>query len=266
VHGIVLNVSGSKVKVLSSVAKIGKKAAHNQVVTLTLTAHTKRTTKAHTHPRRHRPAEMLGASSAGVPAAAPALQAGDDITAAGTVASNGTLLTAQETSTMLPAEALVGQVATVAADGLSFTVTTHDQVDGDHAEHDNAEPVLVSTGAAPVTGPAVTAGQYVVVLGETDHHDMLAAKVYTFTTAPALVAGEVTAADTTSKALTVTPVGHEQDGQDDEGDNPATATGVTVDASTADVIVNGATPPPRPSPPSAMRSSASARPVPPRTA
>jgi len=146
---------------------------------------------------------------------------------------------------VLPAEALVGQVATVAADGLSFTVTTHDQVDGDHAEHDNAEPVLVALGSAPVTGPAVTAGQYVVVLGEADHHDMLAAKVYTFSTAPALVAGEVTAADTTSKALTVTPVGHEQDGQDDQGDNPATATGVTgvtVDASTADVIVNGATP------------------------
>ncbi len=239
VHGIVLNVSGSKVKVLSSVAKIGKKAAHNQVVTLTLTAHTKRTTKAHTHPNRHRPAEML---AGGGPAAAPALQAGDDITAAGTVASNGTLLTAQETSTVLPAEALVGQIATVAADGLSFTVTTHDQVDGDHAKHDNAEPVLVSTGAAPVTGPALTAGQYVVVLGEAEDHDMLAAKVYTFTTAPALVAGEVTAADTTSKALTVTPEGHEQDGQDDEGDNPATATGVTVDASTADVFVNGATP------------------------
>jgi len=88
VHGIVLNVSGSKVKVLSSVAKIGKKAAHNQVVTLTLTAHTKRTTKAHTHPSGHRSAEMLAASSAGVPAAAPALQAGDDITAAGTVATS----------------------------------------------------------------------------------------------------------------------------------------------------------------------------------
>jgi len=242
VHGIVLNVSGSKVKVLSSVAKIGKKAAHNQVVTLTLTARTKRTTKAHTHPSGHRPAEMLAASSAGVPAAAPALQAGDDITAAGTVASNGTLLTAQETSTVLPAEALVGQVAAVAADGLSFTVTTHDQVDGDHAEHDNATSVLVALGAAPVTGPAVTAGQYVVVLGEAEDRDMLAAKVYTFSTAPALVAGEVTAADTTSKALTVTPVGHEQDGQDHEGANPATGAGVTVDASAADVIVNGATP------------------------
>ena len=241
VHGIVLAVNGSQVKVLTSTAKIGKKATHNKVVTLTFTAKTKRTAKARPRPAMKH-AALLARDTA---APAPALAPGADIVAAGTVSSNGTLVTTNEVSTVLPAEALVGKVSSINADG-SFIVATHDQVDGDHAEHDNNDGVLVSAQGATVTGPALATGEYIVVLGETDDHQMAAAKLYTFSTAPTLAAGQVTAADATAKTLTVDAQGSEHDGQEQSDNSDGSNPSITVDAHTADIVINGATPAPTP--------------------
>ena len=238
VHGVVLGVSGNKVKVLSSVAKVGKTTARNKIMTLTLTPKTHKSAKARTHPVSKQARLMAAGMAAPV---APVLAVGDDITAVGTVTSTGTLITTSETSTVLPAEALVGQVTAINPDG-SFVVATHDQVDGDHAEHDNSPATLVAANAVTPVGPALAVGQYAVVLGEAEDHLMTAAKVFTFATAPALAVGHVTAADPAAKTLTIDAVGDEQDSQEQadnaDGGNPL----VTVDASKAQIVVNGASP------------------------
>ena len=238
VHGVVLAVHGNKVKVLSSVAKVGKTTTRNKVVTLTLTPRTHKTSHARTRPASQHASLMAAEMTA---PAAPVLAVGDDINAVGTVTSTGTLVTTSETSTVLPAEALVGPVTAVNPDG-SFVIATHDQVDGDHAEHDSNPGTLVAANGLTPVGPAVAVGDYAVVLGEAKDHLMTAAKIYTFTAAPALAAGHVTAADATAKTLTVDAEGDEQDGQEqpdnEDGSNPS----ITVDASKAEIVVNGATP------------------------
>lgn len=241
VHGVVVGVHGNSVKVLTSTAKVGSKTVHNKVITLTLTKKTKKTKKTKTAQRAH-------STTTGTPdAAAPTV--GTDITATGTV-TGSTLVTTAETTTSLPAEALIGQVTAVSPDGSQFTVSTHDQVDGDHAEHDGEhgkDTTTVTTSGASVMGPAVAAAEYVVVLGESAEHEMLAAKIYTFTSAPTLAAGAVTAADSSVKSLTVDAQSAEHDGQD-QGDQPdGSNPQVSVDASNADVIVNGAQPAAAPS-------------------
>ena len=238
VHGVVLAVSGTKVKVLTSVAKVGKTTARHKVVILTLTPKTHKTAKARTHPASQQARLMAADMTA---PAAPVLAVGDDITAVGTVTPTGTLITTSETSTVLPAEALVGPVTAINPDG-SFVVATHDQVDGDHAEHDNSPGTLVAANGVTPVGPALAVGEYAVVLGEAEAHIMTAAKIYTFTSAPALAAGHVTAADPTANTLTVDASGDERDGQEEadnaDGSNPS----VTVDASKAEIVVNGAGP------------------------
>ena len=238
VHGVVLAVHGNKVKVVSSVAKVGKTTTRNKVVTLTLTPKTHKTAKARTRPASRRASLMAAEMTA---PAAPVLAVGDDINAVGTVTPAGTMVTTSETSTVLPAEALVGPVTAVNPDG-SFVIATHDQVDGDHAEHDNNPGTLVAANGVTPVGPALAVGEYAVVLGEAEDHLMTAAKIYTFTSAPALAAGHVTAADATAKTLTVDAAGDEQDGQEQpdnaDGSNPS----IMVDASKAEIVVNGATP------------------------
>jgi hypothetical protein len=233
VHGVVVAVHGNSVKVLTSTAKVGSKTVHNKVVTVTLTKKTKKTK----HAREAQHAHSLTAATPDP--AAPVV--GTDIAAVGTVIGS-TLVATSEMTTVLPAEALVGQVTAVSTDGSQFTVATHDQVDGDHAEHDDNPGTTVTTAGAAVTGSAVAAGEYVVVLGESAEHEMLAAKIYTFATAPTLAVGSVTASDQTAKTLTVDAQGAEHDGQD-EGDQPdGSNPQVSVDASNAEIIVNGATP------------------------
>ena len=87
VHGVVLGVSGNKVKVLSSVAKVGKTTARNKIMTLTLTPKTHKSAKARTHPVSKQARLMAAGMAAPV---APVLAVGDDITAVGTVTSTGT--------------------------------------------------------------------------------------------------------------------------------------------------------------------------------
>ena len=123
-----LAVNSNYVKVLTSVAKIGRKATRNKVVTFTFTAKTKRTAKKHAAQLAHDAASPAPASPAPAAATAPALAPGTDIVAAGIVSSNGTLVKTNE-------------VSTVNADD-SFIVAIHDQVDGDHAEHDNNDGVI----------------------------------------------------------------------------------------------------------------------------
>ena len=237
VHGVVLAVHGNKVKVLSSVAKVGKTTARNKVVTLTLTPKTHKTAKARTRSASQHASLMAAAMTA---TAAPVLAVGDDINAVGTVTPTGTLVTTSETSTVLPAEALVGQVTAVNPDG-SFVIATHDQVDGDHAEHDNNPGTLVAANGVTPVGP-LAVGEYAVVLGEAEDHIMTAAKIYTFTSAPALAAGHVTAADVTAKTLTVDAQGDEQDGQEQPDNADGSSPSIMVDASKAEIVVNGATP------------------------
>ena len=243
VHGIVLAVHGSQVKVLASVAKVGRKAAHHKVVTLTVTRKSRVTTSVRARRSVLHPAALRASdpSAPGFAASTAGAQVGEDIVATGTVASNGALLVTSEHNAVLPAEALVGKILAVNADG-SFTVDTHDQVDGEHSEHDSNDGVLVFAVGATVTGAAPAAGQYVVVLGESEDHQMAAAKIYTFAAPPALAAGQVTAADPATKTITIDAQGSEQDGQD-QGDGPDGANPVvTVDASHAEVVVNGAAP------------------------
>jgi hypothetical protein len=247
VHGVVVGVHGNSVKVLTSTAKVGNKTVHNKVVTVTLTKKTKKT--------RHATATQHAHSLAAATTDPAAPVVGTDIAAVGTVIGS-TLVATNETTTVLPAEALVGQITAVSPDGSQFTVATHDQVDGDHAEHDDNPGTTVTTAGAAVTGPAVAAGEYVVVLGESAEHEMLAAKIYTFTTAPTLAVGAVTAADPAAKTLTVDAQGSEHDGQDEgdqaDGSNPQ----VSVDASNAEILINGATPAP-PAPAASAASSTS---------
>ena len=127
VPGVVVGVHGNKVKVLSSTATVDNTDGPQQVVTLTMTDKTRETTKGGKHP------QSISGSPGSMDATGPAL--GTYIVATGTV-TGSTLVTTAETTTVLPAEALVGQIAAMNADASQFTVTTRGhQVDGDHAEH-----------------------------------------------------------------------------------------------------------------------------------
>ncbi|GAC1441879.1 MAG: hypothetical protein NVSMB55_10880 [Mycobacteriales bacterium] len=245
VHGIVLAVHGNKVKVLSSVAKVGSKTARNRVVTLTMTPGTHKTAK----PRVRHTGRRAAALRTEVAAGPAVLAAGQDLVAAGTLAPNGALVASTETSTVLAAEALVGKVTSVSADGSTFTVASHDQVDGDHAAHDNGEGTVVSAAGAKIIGSPVAAGQYVVVLGEADDSDMLAAAVYTFGAPPALAVGQVTASNSDSRTVTIDAQGSEHDGQEDGDNEDGSTPSINVDASHADVVLNGVLPTPSTSAP-----------------
>ena len=237
-QGIVLAVHGNKVKVLSRVAKVGSRTAHNRVLTLTLTPRTHKSAK----PRAQHASRQAAALRTEAAAGPAVLAAGQDIVAAGTVAPNGALVATSETSTVLAAEALVGKVTSVSADGSSFTVSRHDQVDGDHAEHDNSEGTLVSATGAKTVGAPVAAGQYVVVLGEADDRDMLAAAIYTFGAAPALAVGQVTSSNSDTSTVTIDARGSEHQGQEDADSEDGSNRSITIDASHADVVVNGVLP------------------------
>ena len=201
-----------------------------------MTDKTKETTKGGQHP------QSISGSPGSMDATGPAL--GTYIVATGTV-TGSTLVTTAETTTVLPAEALVGQIAAMSADASQFTVTTHNQVDGDHAEHGGEHSkdatTMILTGSS-VAGPAVASTEYVVVPGKSTDHEMLAAKIYIFTTTPTLAAGSVTAADPTTKSLTVDAEGAEHDGQEKANQKDGSNPQVTVDASTAELIVKGAAP------------------------
>ena len=80
-----------------------------------------------------------------------------------------------------------------------------------------------------------------MVLGETDDHQMAAAKLYIFSTAPTLAAGQVTAADATAKTLMVDAQGSEHDGQERSDKPDGLYPSIAVDATAADVVTNGAT-------------------------
>jgi hypothetical protein len=259
VQGVVLSVHGNKVKVLSSSTKIGKKSSSTpKVVTLTLSHKTRK----HLRAAPHVAAPAAGVSPAAVAAVAGApLAPGQVLSATGT-RHGGVFTVTGATAQVLPAQAMIGTVAAVGADGTTITVARHDHLDGDQDFGDNGELVLVNLKGAPVTGPAPAVGQYVVTLGESDDHVMLAAAVFTFADAPGLVAGRVLAADPTANSLMVAARGHEDDGDgqggdgqggdgnggssgsdirafDDGGDAPLPS--VTVDTTAATVVVNGVT-------------------------
>ncbi len=240
VTGLVTSVHGNKVTVLARTKQVnGKTVGHNTLVTLTLTRKTHKHVGKRTH-KQHRAAAARSASyraASQAPTPDAALAPGSTIVATGVV-QGGQLTTTDETSTVLPAEALIGTVQSVA--GNLVTLSTRDQVDGEHVACDGGAVTVADLTAATFSGPSGNAaamhpGDTLVVLGESQDHVMLAAKVYSFAGHPSLVAGTVSASDATGKTLTVTP----DDGEGDNDSDPASVNPVTVDASHADVVLNG---------------------------
>lgn len=259
VSGIVTAVHGGQLTVLARTERVGRHVNRDRVVTVEVTRL---------------------AHGGSVPHTMPALRAGDAVNASGTE-TDGTLDATSVAAAPRPAEALIGVVDSVS--GTLVTLTSRDRANGATTQHetDGHDRPLVDVAGALFSGAAASAadlapGMTIVALGEEWHDTMAAARIYAFTTAPALAVGHVSAADPTAKSLTVDVSG---DGGDQQGDNtdsqtstsdqtttsgsstsstdpsstdatagsttsgdssqPAAPTTVTVDASNADVIANG---------------------------
>jgi len=241
--------NNTQVKVLANTATVkGKVVAKTRTYTLVLHKH----------------------SRVAARAAAASLPPGTAITA--TVSDDGTTLTPADagaiTTKASPAEVRIGTVASVS--GSLVTLATRDHVDGHECGQDDGRATVVDTSQATFHGPVSTAaaletGASVVILGEGEDHVMLASDVFTFTGTPALTTGRVTAVTPGTGQLTVAVRGEGRDeGDEDPGDQGGDHSGpmgshdqgpgetepaddqpstppvtVTVDASEADIIVNG---------------------------
>jgi hypothetical protein len=229
-HGVVVSVHGNKAVVLTRNGVVNGKKVTNKLETVTITTKTKKHNKvkpAKKHLRAH-----------AVPETGPALPVGADITATGTTA--GTVLTVtEETTKPVAAEAIYGVVTSVTAGVVTLAGRDEAKGDGEHADHHDA--TFLDLNAATLSGAAtnaagVKAGQYIVALGENDDHVMAVANASVFDTAPDVLIGEVTAADAAAKTLTVAS---SDDRHDDADEEDTTAHDVTVDASKAQVVLNG---------------------------
>jgi len=209
--GLVVAHTASTVTVLAHDLRIGKTLRHNQLITANAAP-------GHGH------AAMVATS--GVTTAADAV-IGDRMTIRGSVTGSGAAATftatAQEQHST-PAHAYLGTVESV--NGTLITVSKGHQA-SDNAEEDNngqdTFTIDVSAAAVLIDGApgTLTPGQTVVVLGEGDHDTILAAAVYAYTTAPTVIAGDVTAV--TGSTLTI-----------GDQDNPT-----TVDLTGAALVIDG---------------------------
>ena len=220
VHGVVVHRAGNRLTVLAHDVTVGRHTIHNRVETVLLTPRSARVTRA---------------------------IAGDVVTATGDSTTGSTVRSATlQAAVPQPAQALLGVVASV--DGPLVTLTPRDAADGEHDGHDGAHGVIVDTMTAAFTGAAssaaaLTAGDYVAVLGEENEGEFAAAKVYSYAAQPEFLVGEVSAADQSTNTLTVTSPsddhehGDGESGDSENSDTPAAAT--SVDTSAADVVLNG---------------------------
>ena len=216
VHGLVVHRAGNRLTVLAHDLTVGKHTAHNRVTTLVLAA--PKTGAAH---QPH--------------AAAQTPRPGDSITATGST-SDGTTITSASVQTVnpLPARAVLGQVSAV--NGTRVTLTPREEADGTHDGQDGEHGLVVDDSAAAFAGvagdaTAVTPGEYLVVLGEEDQGTFAAAKVISYANRPLVAAGEVSAADQSASSFTIGG----EDSDNGEGGN----TGIAVDTTNADIVVNG---------------------------
>ncbi len=209
---------------------LGAKQLHNQVVTLK--PHTAR------HPR------MMAVDTALPPV-------GDQVQATGD--SNGSLTdleTITETVTPAPAELFLGTISSV--NGTTLTVADQRSMDNADAAESHQLTVDASQAASTVDGAAgtLTAGQYVVILGERDHDSVLAASVAAFSTAPDTRAGTiasitgstVTLAADDAQESTDNNTGGDTPGEtsgDDQVPSPAAAQPAGIDLTGVPLTLNG---------------------------
>ncbi|MDQ1679409.1 MAG: hypothetical protein QOI42_268 [Frankiaceae bacterium] len=276
-HGIVVGKSAGHVRVLTRSARINGKSVSPRVVTLTVTAAS----------RRHVTGLVARAATTDPTATIPV---GSDITATGT--TTGGLTVATAVVKPVPAEAIYGQVLSV--NGTLVTLAGRDEArgngeegNGDHGNRD--ERNILDLSAATISGSATTIatikpGQFLVALGENSSSVMAVADVAVFDSAPQVLIGKVATADPATHTLTVTVHDRRHDGRDGSDDTSgqptATATPtasttptasatpsptatahhdgeqadgdssdgelpgsvVTVDATSADIVVNGNAP------------------------
>lgn len=210
VHGVVVRQAGNRLTVLAHDVTAGKRTSHNRVTTVVLAA-----------PKAAAQHHAFGAAMAPRP--------GDLITATGST-TDGTTITSASVQAVspLPARAVLGQVSAVS--GTLVTLTPREEADGDHEGQDGEHGLVVDTSAATFSGVAsdasgVTPGEYLVVLGEEDQGTFAAAKVFSYASKPLVAGGDVSAADQSANSLTI-----------GGGDSD---TGIAVDTTNADVVVNG---------------------------
>jgi len=210
--GLVVAHTASTVTVLAHDLRIGKTVRHNQLITANAAPGHRYTAKVTT--------------SSGSTTAADAV-IGDRMTISGSVTGSGaaaTFTAAAQEQHSTPGHAYLGTVESV--NGSMITVSKGPKA-SDNAEEDNngqdTFTIDVSAAAVLIDGApgALTPGQTVVVLGEGDHDTILAAAVYAYTTAPTVIAGEVTAV--TGSTLTI-----------GDQDNPT-----IVDLTAAALVIDG---------------------------
>jgi hypothetical protein len=233
-NGIVVSKQGNQIKVLTKTGKIGRTKVGNTLQTLTATSRTR------THGTKPVARAQRVSAQSGVAAIVPGLH----ISATGTV--SGTTLTVVDTTvTPVPDAAVYGRIQSVAGGLVTLLARDEARGDGDrhgHGDHGRGERTVVHVESATISGAATSAaglkaGQYVVALGENDDHTMLAANVAVFDAAPQVLLGKVTAVDATARTLTVES--HDSRRDDDDEDWSGTKAPVMVDASQAQVVLNG---------------------------
>jgi len=182
---------------------LGAKQLHNQVVTLK------------PHSARH--LRMMAADTALPPV-------GDEVQATGD--SNGSLTdleTVTETVTPAPAELFLGTISSV--NGTTLTVAVQRAMDSSDVAESHQLTVDAAQAASTVDGAAgtLTAGQYVVILGERDHNTVLAASVVAFSTAPDSQAGTI--ASITGNTVTLAADDAQESTDNSTGDTPGETSG-----------------------------------------
>ena len=201
-HGLIVSHTATTATVLTGSLRDGRSLRRNATITVRLA----------TAPRA---------------SAAHPLADGNEINLSGVAAGNGrgerfTATSAVEQAA--PSHVFLGTVTAMTGTLMTVTKAAGHCSDAGNGDSGHAFTVDVSTAAVTVDGVAggvLAAGQTVAVLGEGDRDTVLAASVSAFSTAPAVVVGEVSSVDGTVVGL--------GDGEDANA----------VDLATATLILNG---------------------------
>lgn len=209
-QGLVVSASGSAVVVLAHTVTDRGGIRHNTLITVAVGAK---------HPHAPR-AAVAGPAS-------PALVVGDRVDLSGVETGSGVSATFTATQVVQhpqPAQLFLGTVTAVSATLITVTTAvTGSDGGGDTGDGSATFTADVTNAAVTVDGApgTLTVGQSVAILGEGTHDTVLAATVAAFTTAPAVLAGDIS--DVTGTVVTI-----------GDGDNPA-----SVDLTGVPLVVNG---------------------------
>ena len=193
VQGVIVAHTGQTVTVFANTLAVGHTKSTHGRVTVTLPVSRKHTGKA-----------SLEARTTSHPAA---LRVGDVLTLNGTGSAAGDAITLtsaqQEVESPAPARAWFGTISAIDPTTHALTLQSQDTADGHHAGEDGVAgesslAVDVSTASVTLDGAAadtaaLTVGQTVVVLGQSDHDAAVGVAVYAYTQAPTSVSGELRA-------------------------------------------------------------------------